>query len=181
MCYIEIHSENGMLPACILVLAHLCIAEIYRPVSTRGGPFKPQNDVLSDKLDEAATDRLGVKIAVPAGDVVVFWPIKEMNTICENNNCILYRKNCDDKLMRCDYAAGNLQLFNFGSGPRQHFSPEKFIIEYNNKRALAAAENNVFLVTGPKGKEAYIPLSKLRTTPGWDLPACWPDSSEPGC
>jgi hypothetical protein len=162
-------------------MAHLCISDAYLPVSTRGGPFKPQNDVLSDRLDENAADRLGVRIAIPAGDVVKFWPVKEMNTICEGNDCILYRKICDDKLMRCDYAAGNLQPFDFGFGPRQRFSPEKFIIEYQTKEALQAAESSIYLVTGTKGKESYIPLSRLKTTPGWDLPACWPDSSEPGC
>jgi hypothetical protein len=170
-----------MLPACILVMAHLCISQAYLPVSTRGGPFKPQNDVLSDRLDETAAKRLGIRIAVPAGDILKFWPIKEMNTICENDSCILYRKICDDKLMRCDYAAGNLKPFNFGSEPRQRFSPEIFIIEYTTKEALVAAETNIFLVTGPEGKQAYIPLSSLKMTPGWALPACWPDSSEPGC
>jgi len=170
-----------MPPACILVLAHLCIAEAYQPVSTRGGPFKPQSDVLSDKLEKNASDRLGVRIAIPAGDVLKFWPIKEMNTICDGKDCILYRKVCDDKLMRCDYAAGNLQPFNFGFGSQQRFSPEQFIIEYSTKEALVAAENNLFLVAGAVGKEAYIPLSRLHTTPGWDLPACWRDSAEPGC
>jgi hypothetical protein len=170
-----------MAPACILVLAHLCIAEAYRPVSTRGGPFKPQNDVLSDRLDEKTAERLGVRIVVPAGDVLKFWPVKEMNIICDGKDCILYRKVCDDKLMRCDYAAGNLQLLNFGFGPRQRFLPEQFIIEYSTKDALVAAENNLFLVTGTVDKETYIPLSRLQTTPGWDLPACWPDSAEPGC
>jgi hypothetical protein len=170
-----------MPPACILVLAHLCITEAYQPVSTRGGPFKPQNDVLSDKLDEDAANRLGVRVAIPAGDVLEFWPVKEMNTICEGKDCILYLKVCDDKLMRCDYAAGNLQPFNFGFGPRQRFSPEKFIVEYKTKDALTAAENNIFLVTGAEGKVSYIPLARLKTTPGWNLPAYWPDSTEPGC
>ena len=168
-----------MIPVCILVTDHICVSEILIPVSERASIYRFPNDVVPAQVDIVAEAALGVRITVFADDVIRYAPLRKFGTACDGDNCIYYRKTCDDTAMRCDFGEG--QPFAERDSGRQRFIPERFSIEYRTRQALQAAQANVYLIAGPKENPSYIPLRELDTSATDPTAVCGANSTEPGC